>query len=433
MTQIPKISSKKGMLLLDLDGTLLVNPVDPFLKAYFSSVIAQFQDVANPDVIEQAMMTGTKAMIENRYPDRTLDQIFFEIFTALTNLNEVVARKRFETIFFDKFHQFKSITTPMEGVPEFIKVAGNDGYMLVIATNPLFPEPAIKHRLDWAGIGDNFAARIGTAYKDGNFPFEMITSIETFHYAKPSPAYFMEIIARHGYPVLPVTVIGDDFQRDIIPAKKLGLNTFWTPFGANDPEPGIDLITHHNEADGVGTLENAWSWLGTNPKAQIPPAYVTLDACIATLQTSPTPLEAILASVTGGAWILRPNMKEWSLIEIICHLRDVDRDINIPRFHDFINKDNPTITGIDSDSWADKRNYQQEDPFQAVRDFTATRIELLNLLDQLDEHDWQKPAWHTIFGKTNFSELMQITAEHDRLHIRQLFSTRNIVQDSQEQ
>jgi FMN phosphatase YigB (HAD superfamily) len=84
---------------------------------------------------------------------------------------------------------------------------------VVIATNPIFPETAIRQRMEWAGISD--------------FPFKLITSYEVMHSAKPNSSYYMEILEHIGRSPDECIMVGDDWGNDIVPATKVGLQVFW--------------------------------------------------------------------------------------------------------------------------------------------------------------------------------------------------------------
>ncbi len=58
--------------------------------------------------------------------------------------------------------------------------ARRQGYKLVLATNPIFPGVAIRHRMRWAGIDD--------------IPFRLVTTMEDMHFCKPNPKYYVEIV-----------------------------------------------------------------------------------------------------------------------------------------------------------------------------------------------------------------------------------------------
>jgi len=78
-----------------------------------------------------------------------------------------------------------------------------------------------------------------------------------------------------------------------------------------------------------------------------------------------------------------------------------------------------SMPGIDSDKWAAERLYYCQNGPEALRDFTSSRIQLLDILDGLRPEDWQRPARHAIFGPTSLKELVSIIVGHDRLHIQQ--------------
>jgi len=105
----------------------------------------------------------------------------------------------------------------------------------------------------------------------------------------------------------------------------------------------------------------------------------------------------------------------------VCHLRDVEREINLPRITKIIQEENPFIAGVDSDTWASEREYNLQDGPKAFDDFVAARIETMEILDNLEETDWSRPVRHAIFGPTNLKEIIHILARHERLHGKQIY------------
>jgi hypothetical protein len=105
----------------------------------------------------------------------------------------------------------------------------------------------------------------------------------------------------------------------------------------------------------------------------------------------------------------------------LCHLRDVDSEVNLPRLQKVLNEGNPFLPGQDTDPWAEIRHYCQQDGLQALYDFTKTRLELLGLLENLPPAGWERRARHAIFGPTNLRELVNIITGHDILHVQQIF------------
>jgi hypothetical protein len=83
----------------------------------------------------------------------------------------------------------------------------------------------------------------------------------------------------------------------------------------------------------------------------------------------------------------------------------------------------PFLTAVDADTWAEERNYQQQDGQQALSDFIEARKKLVDLITDLPDTVVQKDIRHTIFGPITLDEIMRIAARHDRLHIQQIHTT----------
>jgi len=126
----------------------------------------------------------------------------------------------------------------------------------------------------------------------------------------------------------------------------------------------------------------------------------------------------------------RPDSTEWSINEIICHLRDVDQEVHLPRLHSLIVEEEPFMPGVVSDNWVIERNYQAQDPQAALAAFTSARAELLGLLPLTDSPVWQRRGRHTFFGPTSFLELCCLIVEHDDLHIQQIQATVSVFEKS---
>ena len=52
---------------------------------------------------------------------------------------------------------------------------------------------------------------------------------------------------------------------------------------------------------------------------------------LAVLLSTPAALDTYVKNVPLERWNIRPSADEWSITEILCHLRDVDGEVNYPR------------------------------------------------------------------------------------------------------
>jgi len=151
-----------------------------------------------------------------------------------------------------------------------------------------------------------------------------------------------------------------------------------------------------------------------------PPPHDELGRRLA--ETVPA-LRELTAGLEPARWLHRPTESEWSITEIICHLRDVDREVHLARLQSLISEEQPFMPGVVPDTWAVERNYQAQDGPAALRALELAREELLALLPAADSLIWERRGRHTFFGPTSFLELVCLILEHDILHLQQAQDT----------
>lgn len=386
-------------LLFDLDGTLLDTNLDAFIPAYFQKLAARLSARVPPDTLIKYLMSGTRAMMSNEDPRLTLNQVFDKNFYPFLGVTREDMRDEIDSFYDNVFPSLSGITRPIRGVVETIEWAFTAGHRVVIATNPLFPRKAIEHRLRWAGLPPE------------KYPFRLISSYEQFHFLKPHPAYFAETLGRLGWPDGPVVMIGNDVEQDLVPAAALGLATYHA----------LDTSSRNGfAASGHGLIADLRPWLEATPPDSLAPAYTSPASILAQLRSTPAVLAGLLESAPPSAWTRRPADSEWSATEILCHMRDVEREVDQPRIDLILSQDEPFIPGQNPDTWAAERDYNAQNGREALRDFTAARLATLEKLAGLSPAQWSRKTRHAIFGPTSLQELLSFNAEHDRLHIQQL-------------
>ena len=121
---------------------------------------------------------------------------------------------------------------------------------------------------------------------------------------------------------------------------------------------------------------------------------------------------------------MNPRPGDWSFGEIICHLRDVDREVHWPRFMSVINDENVFFPAVDTEGWAKECDYANQDVFQAIQDFMEFRTHLLGLIHTVPDERWGQKLRHAIFGPTCPGELLRFIARHDQNHIRQFYANK---------
>lgn len=396
-------------LLLDLDDTLLDTNMDAFIPNYFQALSTFLEDQVEPELMLSALMSGTRKMMANENPALTLQQVFDKEFFPKIGTSREEFQPRIDLFYERVFPTLSYLTNTKPETVEFVDWAFSQNIHLAVATNPLFPLAAIHHRMRWSGLPPE------------DYPFAVVSAYETFHFTKPHPAYFAEVLGRMGWPAGPIVMVGDDVMRDLSGSIALGLATYWiNTTHATLPE--------EIKPTGRGSLGALRSWLEKTNLSALEHDLSTPDSLIAVLLSTPAGISGLLPCLSDRKQASGPDLKrrpvsdEWCLTEVLCHLRDTEIEINLPRLHMLLELDEPFIPARNTDKWAEERDYKNQDPISAFDDFLSARLCTLELLQGLTD-EWQRKARHAIFGPTNLLELVKFMVEHDKLHVRQIYAT----------
>lgn len=399
----------KLTVLLDLDDTLLGTNIDRFLPGYLQA-LGKHLDMLPADRVAQQVLSATRKMLAKKQPAQTLEQLFDSAFYPALGLSKEQLRESIEHFYAQVFPGLKAVTQPLDGATQLVEYLFEQGCTVAIATNPLFPRAATFHRLAWAGLPVS------------RYPFSLVSTYESFHFAKPNLAYYAEVLGQLGWPEQPAVMIGDDLAMDILPAGQLGLPTFWVNGPAGQLPPGS------HPASSVGSLTEVIPWIKQVASREIEVNFDHPPALEATLSSTPAVLDTLARNLPEIHWNRRPHPGEWSFTEILYHLRDVDAEVNWPRIEKVCNQENPFLAGVVTDPWADEREYNQRDGAEGLDSFLKIRTRILALLQNLDPEGWRRPARHAIFGPTSMQELITFIAIHDRVHVRQAREASNTLQ-----
>ena len=197
--------------LFDLDGTLLPMNLNKFMELYIGALTEKFQPYLEPQLLKERLRAGTMSMIHNKGRKKTNEKAFMDCFMDQNPLDAEKVVELFESFYDNEFMQVQESTWQDPQMIRAIKILRDNGFRMAIATNPLFPQKAVYQRIYWAGLQPE--------------DFELITSFEIMHAAKPNPEFYEEVIERLG--VLPgeTLMVGNDAVEDLA-AGQLGISTY---------------------------------------------------------------------------------------------------------------------------------------------------------------------------------------------------------------
>jgi len=204
--------------LLDLDDTLLGNPMSKFLPAYFAGLEKYLQKYAGNKTIRKIMAASVQALQANQDPRASNMDLFMADFSDRLGVSADELRSVLQLYYRQEYPHLQQYTTHRPEAAQIVKLLLSAGYEVIIATNPLFPETAIRQRMAWAGV-------------DG-FAYALVTTMENSHYSKPNPRYYQEILDKTKSVPQTTLMVDDDPENDITPAGSLGLKTWWITHNA---------------------------------------------------------------------------------------------------------------------------------------------------------------------------------------------------------
>ncbi|MEB2335023.1 MAG: HAD hydrolase-like protein [Anaerolineaceae bacterium] len=387
-------------LLLDLDDTLLNTNMHIFMPAYFQALTAHVSGHIPPDEFMRALVGGVNRMNDNEDPRLALREVFESHFYPRLGASKDDLQEIFDDFYERAFPHLAFYTAPIAGAVEFVGWAEAAGFQIAIATDPLFPLAATQHRLRWAGFDPE--------------RFKLVSAFEEFHFTKNHPAYYAEVLGALGWQEGGVVMAGNDLYRDILPAQRLGLKTFLVEDQPASPS---------EEATSAGSLADLRRWLEATEPSALEPLYASRDAIWAILLSTPAVFPRFLHPLTDGECRCAPKHNDWAMNEIASHLRDTEREVHILQVDLMLKKDDVFIPRPDTTVWASERNYLNEDAVEAIDEFTAARLTLLEKVKDASDEIWRRNVRHAIFGPSNFTEVMGFIADHDRLHLQQAWQT----------
>lgn len=141
------------------------------------------------------------------------------------------------------------------------------------------------------------------------------------------------------------------------------------------------------------------------------------------LKESEKAVVALFRGVSSDAVRRRPAPEKWSMLEILCHLRDVEF-LFVERYAKMANHDRPQLRMINQDELATKLRYNEDDPAIALREFQGLRAQTLLVLSALAQQGWERVGLHPKRGEFSIAAHAVMHVAHDVNHVERLRALR---------
>lgn len=129
------------------------------------------------------------------------------------------------------------------------------------------------------------------------------------------------------------------------------------------------------------------------------------DRLLTNLKSLPNELDDLLRGLDEDTLRWRPIPNKWSIKEIMCHLRDMERFAYLARYRRILTEDNPLMPNVDQDRIAIETDYINQDARAALEEFKRLRWETIQTLGGAPVEAWSRAGTHETEGPMTLEQL----------------------------
>ncbi|MGH8280004.1 MAG: DinB family protein [Gammaproteobacteria bacterium] len=145
-----------------------------------------------------------------------------------------------------------------------------------------------------------------------------------------------------------------------------------------------------------------------------------LKDATASLRLMPESLRRQVAGLTDAQLHFQPEGGYFSVLENVCHLRDIEIEGYSVRLQRMLAENHPTLPDINGDQLARERRYNEQPLQPALEAFIQTRHANLKILEKVTEPQLGRTAYLETVGEITLGKLLEVWVEHDRGHTQEL-------------
>lgn len=138
------------------------------------------------------------------------------------------------------------------------------------------------------------------------------------------------------------------------------------------------------------------------------------------LESTPGRLSTLIDGLSDSELRWKNNEAEFSAVENICHLRDLEMRGYRPRITRLLAETEPALADFDGAGVAAASNYNCEQPDVALQAFLLTRKANVQILSRLTKAQLQREGTLEGVGKITLRRLAEMMREHDEGHLEDL-------------
>ena len=132
------------------------------------------------------------------------------------------------------------------------------------------------------------------------------------------------------------------------------------------------------------------------------------------LKHLPNDVEAEIEGVGDAVMRYRPADSEWSIKEIVGHLRDA-AEVWHKRIYSTASMTDPRFPSFDGDAWVRERLYWEADVHRLIDEMREWRLKTVEVLSHTV--DWTRLGQHGDIGRRTLKQWAEYMIEHESGHL----------------
>ena len=138
------------------------------------------------------------------------------------------------------------------------------------------------------------------------------------------------------------------------------------------------------------------------------------------LESNASTFKSLLEGISEEQAQWKPSPEKWSLLEIVNHLYDEEREDFRQRIKNIFEDPKKEWAPIAPAEWVTEREYSKRDMKASLNNFLDERKKSIEWLKSLNSPNWKASHTHPKLGEMSAEKLLANWLAHDYLHIRQI-------------
>ncbi|HUQ33823.1 MAG TPA: DinB family protein [Pyrinomonadaceae bacterium] len=142
------------------------------------------------------------------------------------------------------------------------------------------------------------------------------------------------------------------------------------------------------------------------------------------LEETPESVRQLAAGLAGTELRWKPSDGEFSALEQVCHLRDLEREGYGVRIEKLLTELEPLLPDFEGGRIARERDYNSQDFERAFEDFSQARARNVRVMKSLTPEELNRRGVLEGAGSITLKKLCLLMLEHDQSHREELRALR---------